>query len=1440
MIRTSTEDLKSDSKVELFESPFKKILLSRDLPSVTGLADTALIPLIGGTGSGKSTVLNYLMGSKMKPEKIGGKNVISTESSYPYAKIGHAATTQTLYPEIHRSRTNGYAYCEFPSSSKSMRDIGVETLNSLGMELIIESAKNIPAVIIVVSYSELNFVRAILFLELIKKLGNLFRNSEEIANSLLFVVTKVPEGINEKDILEQIGEILRYSIEENAHSFKKLEKRDVNEHPSNSTIGEINELKRRHRELVILEGIVQHKNLFVIDVLDSKSKEKIELWMAVRKERALTASSFDFDSYDEYHVEFNTWMFEVASEGARLLQAENAFQTQVLEKEKIRAEKKGYLKDEGDNKVKTDGIKNNIKILEKKLNITFSKSKLAENPNEILEEQIQDLDKRIKNIELSDKEVLFWYKDIIRVQPTKQTGWSWWSNPLIEEVVSYKGIPFTKALTTSGEGGQFKVMEHNPKQGVYKSMYQCDYNKPTGARVEIYVQEKNTPQSKEMVKRLREELANKQSLLEQREREATDPVEEIEQKIAQLEEKLSGITEEINVNFRLFDLVEKISTILKHKHPFNTEIVTTFVQLLGTRRLYTKLDVRKERLKKYQDRLEACLYEAIKIGDGSSAVLCLTTLQQMRQDGQLQGQLLLAGTDKNKEPALFTLTRFNRTGWLETFLNYFDLFTRDEQGNTVLHVAAQYGDFAFCEVLIAAGMLQGDNIWPQNNKGETPFHIAALTGKVDLMLYLATRYYAENELSISTFNGDTIVHLLVRAKHLVALERLLAAYPELSLCIKNTKGQDALMESVLTQDVNLVKSLIRANVDLASQDNEGQTALHLAVLFGQLEIVKVLVERGAYLELRNKQDKEPIELASPFDPIGIYLSNYSLQQRPQKYFSQQKLPCRNLIFQGVGVEESIAYLGALRALEKEGICDLSNVRLVGGSSTGAITALLVGLNYSLDEIEDIMLHKLHLREFLDGPWGEKLLKKKDPEVIQRLQSIDIFLAGIGQILDGAPNRDASLLKPMKEELRKAYKDVKEKFGLCPGKKPRDLFAKLIQDKLFEKAGIRAKEEVTFAELAQYTDFKLIYFVGVNVDTGEQEIFSAEHTPDMVVADALRISMSIPGIFEPYYKITKGKDGQLHTGKTLYVDGGFLWNYPTEMFDFHRYQLDPKGAQDFQVGYETIELNLISSKLQQQRIPKLSRVSRANTVEEFWSYVKETIGEIYNNEESDHKEKGNAFRTIYIGTSVRTFDFDITEAVQAQLIKAGQEAVLEFERSVENDLSTAIQLPQTLELIILKYLEKPSLRMQYDQLQMTGRSLLNPNCPDLVVAFYAQKENATILRNYLHQMLQISLWARDKEGNTAFHIAARDNVEALEALLAVDPNGEKVCNFAGETPANFARKAKKSISVSGASNEYTQPTVLFLKPAQVKAVAKASSKKPPPKKKQKAGHARGTN
>lgn len=189
-------------------------------------------------------------------------------------------------------------------------------------------------------------------------------------------------------------------------------------------------------------------------------------------------------------------------------------------------------------------------------------------------------------------------------------------------------------------------------------------------------------------------------------------------------------------------------------------------------------------------------------------------------------------------------------------------------------------------------------------------------------------------------------------------------------------------------------------------------------------------------------------------------------------------PYRNLVFEGGGVK-GVAYGGVLEVLEQSQITP--QIERVAGTSAGAITATMVSLGYTAGEFIEIMM-------------GLDFSKLEDGSDI----------GGIGRLI--------------------------EHYGWFKG----NYFLNLMQSYIERKTG---DGRATFRDVAAKGGFKELHVFGTDLSQQAVQEFSYEKTPDVAVADAVRISMSIPFFFE----------ARNYAGH-VYCDGGVLNNYPISAFD----------------------------------------------------------------------------------------------------------------------------------------------------------------------------------------------------------------------------------------------------------------------------------------------------
>lgn len=183
---------------------------------------------------------------------------------------------------------------------------------------------------------------------------------------------------------------------------------------------------------------------------------------------------------------------------------------------------------------------------------------------------------------------------------------------------------------------------------------------------------------------------------------------------------------------------------------------------------------------------------------------------------------------------------------------------------------------------------------------------------------------------------------------------------------------------------------------------------------------------------------------------------------------------KNLVLEGGGIK-GIAFCGGIKALEELG--QLKNIKNMIGSSAGAICVGLLAVGYTAVELEDIM-KTMNFEEFTDDTFGY---------------------------------------------IRDIYR-LCTQYGVCKGEK----FVKWYGEMINKKTG---NKNITFQQVFELTGIDLTV-TGTCLDTKNTIYFNKSTHANMTIVQAVRISMSIPGVF----------CAVKYNGGT-YVDGGLLNNYP---------------------------------------------------------------------------------------------------------------------------------------------------------------------------------------------------------------------------------------------------------------------------------------------------------
>ncbi len=460
-------------------------------------------------------------------------------------------------------------------------------------------------------------------------------------------------------------------------------------------------------------------------------------------------------------------------------------------------------------------------------------------------------------------------------------------------------------------------------------------------------------------------------------------------------------------------------------------------------------------------------------------------------------------------------------------------------------------------------------------------------------------------------------------------------------------------------------------------------ALHWLCQQGRTDDVRAYLPNCSALLVKEKQDNAhstPLGYATEAKkPEIVALLEDELKKR-QGGSGRLPFPVRQLVFEGGGAKGT-AYVGVLQYLEEMKL--LAGVEKIGGASAGAITAALLGIGCSVEELRHVLLTE-DFGRFQDSP----LFEVKEPQLLQKAST---------QLMSGASGSSSAAGNAFhfwqlnKEALGKVLKDAKEGYGVFRGQTFLDwLSAKFVEQRLpddltFEKLAAKVKEQKVVDGVSKR--YRLIYLLGVNLSRGCREIFSHEHTPKMSIRDAVRISMSIPVAFQ----VPRELDHQ------IYVDGGLLDNYPIDLFD-SEHRLNP----------ETLGFRVDSTEeIDEFREGRQPPVKQIQGIKDFMVQLSTTL---LKSQEHTHIHHRNRFRTVYIDCKdVGTMDFKLTDKQKHRLVRSGYEATRQHCKEVaagghphrSPKLFTALSTQMELERNRLRRLYGPgghAVRLVLDQKQ----------------------------------------------------------------------------------------------------------------------------------------------
>lgn len=239
---------------------------------------------------------------------------------------------------------------------------------------------------------------------------------------------------------------------------------------------------------------------------------------------------------------------------------------------------------------------------------------------------------------------------------------------------------------------------------------------------------------------------------------------------------------------------------------------------------------------------------------------------------------------------------------------------------------------------------------------------------------------------------------------------------------------------------------------------------------------------------------------------------------------------KTLVLSGGGIK-GVGYIGAYKALEASGI--LNELDLVAGSSAGAATATFIALGLTgeaLQQVSDTTDYDRLLTGHSHNSTIKEITRSDDNGLFDGSYAMNkvntVILDTLTRYFQTTPFLEITTqLQSLKEQ------------GLVTSEEEA-LLLELREAILTPQTLTKC---LTFQELALLrmlnpSQFKNLTITGFNRTQGKEEYYNAENTPLMPIATAVRISMSLPGLYRP---IKNDQGDELE-------DGGIGSNTPTEI------------------------------------------------------------------------------------------------------------------------------------------------------------------------------------------------------------------------------------------------------------------------------------------------------
>ena len=500
--RLSTEYIKKEVEKAKIYTPDKTLIaelqkiLEKTFPDIETAEGREIVLVMGCTGSGKSTGVNYLLGVAMEPVYDGDEDdddreitsVKLTENVISGPKIGHTAVSETLAPGIFPRTLSpgetGLSFCDCPGFMEN-RGEAEKIYATISNHMVISFAKSIKAIFIVLEYNSIKNQRGAGFRDLVNSVKNYIADPANMVGSIFIAISKAPPKRKREKIIKKVSGLIHEILKQKNEEIKRY-------FPSKETAGKkIKELERECDMLTLLSQCTD--KIIILNVFDNKIDSRERILTLLKESKSIPKKLFEFNPRDRHHIRFNELIAKLIEELFPLIEGRIDILKQIKRYlDKMSRTEREIASFKANLQVENNAFSGEIERAWDRL-IKNTKDEINVKDNEInsLSEQIkitnldiQTLDNELKFLAAEEPE-LYWTLEVKEKRNIM---------PVIRQIsrtnkkFRYDDMPFTSVNKTY-ENGCFDPdkTEMDESKGIFRAVYRSDFGKDGFAQIHIYV-----------------------------------------------------------------------------------------------------------------------------------------------------------------------------------------------------------------------------------------------------------------------------------------------------------------------------------------------------------------------------------------------------------------------------------------------------------------------------------------------------------------------------------------------------------------------------------------------------------------------------------------------------------------------------------------------------------------------------------------------------------------------------------------------------------------------------------------------------------------------------------------------------------------------------------------------------------------------------------------